>query len=71
MISDRSPAVIKIFSELCRQALNDMLVAKETEEASSQKAKEKSGNAIQTDDPISFIQLEADKSGELGTFFKL
>lgn len=43
-----------------------MLLAKEVEEASSQKAKEKSGNAIQTDDPISFMQLESDKSGELG-----
>jgi coatomer subunit beta len=66
VLSDRSPSVIKIFAELCRQALNDMLVAKELEEALNQKAKEKQGNVIQADDPISFLQLQADKSGELG-----
>jgi hypothetical protein len=43
-----------------------MLVAKELEEALNQKAKEKQGNVIQADDPISFLQLQADKSGELG-----
>lgn len=66
VISDRSPAIIEVFMELCRRALNDMLVAKEVEEASTQKAKEKAGHVIQTDDPINFLQLEADKSGELG-----
>lgn len=66
VLSDRSPAIIDIFTDLCRKALNDMLVAKETEEASTQKAKEKTGNTIQTDDPISFLQLESDRSGELG-----
>lgn len=66
VLSDRSPAIIEIFTDLCRHALNDMLIAKEVEETSTQKAKEKSGNTIQTDDPISFLQLESDRSGELG-----
>lgn len=43
-----------------------MLIAKETEEATTQKSKEQSRHTIQTDDAISFLQLEADKSGELG-----
>lgn len=43
-----------------------MLMAKEQEEATNQKSKEKAGAKIQTDDPISFLQLETDKGGELG-----
>lgn len=43
-----------------------MLVAKEAEEALHQKSKEKTGNIIQPDDPITFIQLQVDKSGDLG-----
>lgn len=66
VISDRSPAIIDIFTKLCRQALNDMLTAKESEESYSQKAKEKTINTIHPDDPISFLQLETDKGGELG-----
>lgn len=67
VLSERCPTITEIFSALCRRALNDMLVAKEMEEANcSQKKKEKSGNIIQTDDAINFLQLETDKSGELG-----
>ncbi|XP_044257783.1 coatomer subunit beta [Tribolium madens] len=66
VLSDRQPTIIKVFTDLCRQALNDMLVAKEIEEALNQKAKEKAGNVIHADDPINFMQLQADKSGELG-----
>ncbi|XP_060526014.1 coatomer subunit beta [Cylas formicarius] len=66
VISDRSQAIIDIFTRYCRRALNDMLLAKELEEATNQKAKEKSSAKIQTDDPINFLQLEAVKSGELG-----
>ncbi|KAJ8917140.1 hypothetical protein NQ315_012632 [Exocentrus adspersus] len=66
VLSDRSPATINVFSQLCRKALNDMLLAKEAEEASTQKAKEKTGNVVQTDDPITFLQLESERGGELG-----
>ncbi|CAH1101761.1 unnamed protein product [Psylliodes chrysocephalus] len=66
VISDRTDPIIQIFSTLCRSALNDMLIAKEAEEATTQKSKEQSRHTIQTDDAISFLQLEADKSGELG-----
>lgn len=43
-----------------------MLIAKEVEEASCQKAKEKPGTKIHADDPIIFLQLQSDRSGELG-----
>ncbi|KAH1012879.1 coatomer subunit beta [Dendroctonus ponderosae] len=66
VISDRSQIITDIFTEYCRKALNDMLVAKEFEEVSYQKSKQKTGTKIQTDDPISFLQLETDKGGELG-----
>ncbi|KAF7281578.1 coatomer subunit beta [Rhynchophorus ferrugineus] len=66
VVSDRSPIIVEIFTDYCRKALNDMLLEKEKEEASDQKAKEKTGTKIQTDDPISFLQLETDKGGELG-----
>ncbi|XP_066251083.1 coatomer subunit beta [Euwallacea similis] len=66
VISDRSPTIIEIFTEYSRKALKDMLSAKELEEATNQKAKEKAGAKIQTDDPINFLQLETDKGGELG-----
>lgn len=66
VLSDRSPKVIEIFNLRCRNALNEMLLAKELEDMSIQKAKEKPNNKIQADDPISFLQLNQDKSGELG-----
>uniref|UniRef100_A0AAU8BSN1 Coatomer subunit beta n=1 Tax=Hypothenemus hampei TaxID=57062 RepID=A0AAU8BSN1_HYPHA len=66
VISDRSPVIIDIFTDYCRRALKDMLAAKELEEATHQKTKEKIGVKIQTDDPINFLQLETDKSGDLG-----
>lgn len=67
VLSDRTPTVVNIFTEYCRNALNEMLVAEEEEEASFQKAKQKTGTKIQPDDPIPFIQLQADKSGNLFT----
>ncbi|XP_050293271.1 coatomer subunit beta [Anthonomus grandis grandis] len=66
VISDRCPTIIEIFTNYCRNALKEMLLAKEREEATTQKAKEKTGTKIQTDDPITFLQLETDKGGELG-----
>lgn len=66
VLSDRTAPLIKIFNEQCRLALNDMLIAKELEETSTQKAKEKPGHQIQADDPITFMQLQSDRSGDLG-----
>lgn len=43
-----------------------MLSAKEKEDASNQKAREKIGKVVQADDAINFMQLQTDKSNELG-----
>lgn len=66
VLSDRTPTVIAVFKQECRQALKEMLLAKELEDLSTQKAKEKPGVKIQPDDPIPFIQLQSDRSAELG-----
>lgn len=63
VLSERTPIVVKVFTEYCRNALNEMLIAEEAEEATFQKAKQKVGAKIQPDDPIPFIQLQADRSG--------
>lgn len=66
VLSDRTETAIAIFKRECRRALKDMLFAKELEDLSTQKAKEKPGVKIQADDPIPFMQLQSDRSAELG-----
>ncbi|GJQ73897.1 hypothetical protein Trydic_g18831 [Trypoxylus dichotomus] len=66
VLSDRSPIIIEVFDIHCRRALHDMLIANEVEEAAIQKLKEKPSNKIQADDPIIFVQLQPDRSSELG-----
>ncbi|XP_034242398.1 coatomer subunit beta [Thrips palmi] len=64
VLSDRSPEIITIFNQHCRNALSIMLSAKAEEEASIIKAKEKPGNAVQADDPISFLQLSSQRGDQ-------
>lgn len=71
VLSERTPSIVKVFTDYCRSALNEMLVAEEEEEATYQKAKQKTGAKIQPDDPIPFIQLQADKSGNWFAYFRL
>lgn len=66
VLSERSPTIVSIFNEHCRNALSIMLAAKSEEEESSQKAKEKPGSLVQADDPISFIQLTAGRGSDNG-----
>lgn len=63
VLSERTPTIVKVFTDYCRNALNEMLVAEEEEQATYQKAKQKTSTKIQPDDPIPFIQLQTDKSG--------
>lgn len=65
MLSERTLSIVKVFVQECRNALNEMLLAEEEEEQTTKKAKEKAGKKIQADDPISFMQLQSDKSGEI------
>lgn len=71
VLSDRTPSIVTVFTEYCRNALNEMLLAEEEEEATFQKAKQKVGTKIQPDDPIPFIQLQADKSGKVSLIYCL
>ncbi|XP_025830355.1 coatomer subunit beta [Agrilus planipennis] len=66
VLSDGTQTIVDVFCRFCREALNDMLVAKEVEdEAILSKVKNKIANKIHADDPVSFMQFETDKN-ELG-----
>lgn len=66
VLSDRTPSMVAIFHDECRRALREMLAAKEAEEATTRKAKEKPGVRVHADDPIPFVQLQPDRAAELG-----
>jgi coatomer subunit beta len=59
VLSDRSPLMLDVFNELCRESLDSMLMAKINEEQETQKAREKQAASVQADDPIAFMQLAA------------
>ncbi|XP_014251013.1 coatomer subunit beta [Cimex lectularius] len=58
--------ITQIFTKECRNALAAMLIAKQNEESNVTKAKEKTVQAIQVDDPVSFLQLSSLRS-DMGT----
>ncbi|XP_078000458.1 coatomer subunit beta-like [Glandiceps talaboti] len=66
VLSERSPLMIQIFNEACRESLQAMLQAKHNEERETQKLFQKKGLTIQADDPINFAQLinKADLGGQ-------
>lgn len=67
VLSERCTPIVKIFTNDCRSALASMLTAKQNEENTLNKVKEKSVHSIQVDDPISFLQLtSANGSSDLG-----
>ncbi|GFU27131.1 coatomer subunit beta [Trichonephila clavipes] len=70
VLADRSPLMINIFTDECRKSLAAMLAAKHEEEQENIKAKEKHNIVVQTDDPITFSQLQAkgDASGTENMF---
>ncbi|XP_070532098.1 coatomer subunit beta-like [Ptychodera flava] len=57
VLSERSPLMVQIFNEGCRESLQTMLQAKQQEERETQKSYRKKGLTIQADDPINFVQL--------------
>lgn len=67
VLSDQNPSVVNIFTNNCREALANMLVAQQNEEYSNIKAKERSIHTIQVDDPISFLQLSTLRSSDFGS----
>lgn len=65
-LSDRTPEIIEVFENTCRNALAKMLDAHQAEEAQAQKDKRTKTAKIQADDPISFVQLSNGKENMLG-----
>lgn len=65
-LSQRTPEIVEIFRESCRNALANMLSAQNEEEQQTQKDKQKVAAKIQPDDPISFTQLASGKNDQLG-----
>ncbi|KAK9497790.1 hypothetical protein O3M35_003713 [Rhynocoris fuscipes] len=67
VLSEKSASIVKIFTNDCRLALSSLLAAKQNEEASMNKVKEKSVHSVQVDDPITFLQLTSSNVGsEIG-----
>ncbi|XP_055609985.1 coatomer subunit beta [Uranotaenia lowii] len=65
-LSQRTPEIVRIFKQSCREALANMLVAQNEEEKLNQKDKQKVAAKIQPDDPISFTQLANGKHDQMG-----
>ncbi|XP_058057120.1 coatomer subunit beta [Anopheles bellator] len=66
-LSLRTPEIVNIFTESCRQALASMLTAQNDEKLQAQKDKQQKNAAkIQPDDPIAFTQLANGKNDQLG-----
>lgn len=65
-LSQRTPEVVHIFKQSCRDALAGMLNAQNAEEQQTQKDKQKTAAKIQPDDPIAFTQLANGKNDQLG-----
>ncbi|KAL1114817.1 hypothetical protein AAG570_007641 [Ranatra chinensis] len=67
VLSDQCPTIVTIYTHNCREALSGMLTAQHNEEISTVKLKEKAVHTIQVDDPVSFLQLSAQRGSELGS----
>lgn len=65
-LSDRSPEVVEVFVNSCRNALARMLDAHQAEEQQQLKDKRFKSVKVQPDDPISFSQLSNGKDNILG-----
>lgn len=57
-LSERSPEIVAVFKEDCRNALSTMLSAQHDEEQLAEREKQKAQNVqVQADDPVVFAQL--------------
>jgi coatomer subunit beta len=66
VLSERTPEIVKIFKQSCKEALANMLIAQTEEENQEKKDKQKLAAKIQPDDPISFPQLTSGRNDQLG-----
>ncbi|KAK9500807.1 hypothetical protein O3M35_002001 [Rhynocoris fuscipes] len=59
VLAEKSPSIVKIFTNDCRIALSSLLFVKQNDETTMNKKKENSINSIQVDDPIPFLTLSS------------
>lgn len=65
-LSERTPEIVELFKNSCREALAGMLTAQAEEEQQEKKSKKKQAAKVQPDDPISFTQLATNRNDQLG-----
>ena len=65
-LSERTPEIVEIFKNSCREALASMLQAQTEEENQEKKDKKKHAAKVQADDPIMFTQLATNRNDQLG-----
>lgn len=65
-LSVRTPDIVEVFKQSCREALSNMLNAQREEELLSIKEKQKKAAKVQPDDPILFAALSNGRNDQLG-----
>uniref|UniRef100_A0A1B0CQJ6 Coatomer subunit beta n=1 Tax=Lutzomyia longipalpis TaxID=7200 RepID=A0A1B0CQJ6_LUTLO len=65
-LSERTPGIVEIFKDTCREALATMLSAQNEEETQALREKQKVAAKVQADDPIVFAQLTSGRNDQLG-----
>lgn len=65
-LSERTPEIVEVFKNACREALAGMLTAQSEEEMQEKKSKKKQAAKVQADDPIAFTQLATSRNDQLG-----
>uniref|UniRef100_A0A7G3B8S0 Coatomer subunit beta n=1 Tax=Lutzomyia longipalpis TaxID=7200 RepID=A0A7G3B8S0_LUTLO len=65
-LSERTPGIVEIFKDTCREALATMLSAQNEEETQALREKQKAAAKVQADDPIVFAQLTSGRNDQLG-----
>lgn len=65
-LSERTPEIVELFKNACREALAGMLTAQSEEEMQEKKSKKKQAAKVQADDPIAFTQLVTNRNDQLG-----
>lgn len=65
-LSERTPEIVQVFKDSCREALANMLTAQTDEEMQEKKSKKKQAAKVQADDPIAFTQLATSRNDQLG-----
>ncbi|GAB0100045.1 Coatomer subunit beta [Sergentomyia squamirostris] len=65
-LSERTPGIVEIFKDSCREALASMLTAQNEEENQVHREKQKAAAKVQADDPVMFAQLTSGRNDQLG-----